>query len=98
MRWMCAVLRSSDDPCPGACGTTLEGAALVLGEATPDPGVLPGVQCPLQAGVDDLAATAHSTCLFDLHQRGTGVPDREEQLGILVPADCAVAPVHGSSS
>jgi hypothetical protein len=48
----------------------------------------------LQAGLDDVATAAYGSSFFDLHQRWAGVPDREEQFGIFVPADRAVAPVH----
>ena len=44
----------------------LESATLVLGQAAPDAGVLTGLQRPLQAGVDDLAASADRLGLFDL--------------------------------
>ena len=71
----------SGHPGAGAGVAALEGAALVLGEAAPDAGVLTGLQRPREAGLDDLAATADRLGLLDLDQRRAGVPDREEQLG-----------------
>ena len=80
----------------GAGGAALEGAALVLAHAAPDAGVLAGLDGPLEAGVDDVAPTAHGLGLLDLEDGGSGVPDREEQLGVLLEARCTVTPVHGS--
>ena len=68
----------------GAGGPALECATLVLGQAAPDAGVLAGLERPLQAGVDHGAATAHGLRVLDLLQGRAGVPDREEQLGVLV--------------
>src|SRR5918994_5809636 len=82
---------------PGAAGpgvAALEGAALVLGHAAPDAGVLTGLDGPLQAGFEDLATAADGLGLLDLSDCRAGVPDGEEQLGILVEAGSAVAPVH----
>src|SRR5512144_581177 len=82
----------------GAAGpgvAALESAALVLGEPAPDPGVLSGLQRPAKAGVHDVATTADDLGLLDLQQRRPGVPDREEQLRVLVEARCPMTPVHG---
>src|SRR5680860_802863 len=59
-----------------------------------DTGVLSGVQRPGQAGFDDRAAVADSLRFLALLECGAGVPDREEQLRVLVEAGSAVAPVH----
>src|SRR5579875_2332347 len=67
----------------GAGVAALQGAALVLGQPAPDAGVLAGLQRPLQAGVDDLAATAHLFGVLDLLQGGSRVADGEEQLRVL---------------
>src|SRR3954452_9058009 len=75
--------------------TALQCASLVLGESTPDAGVLAGAQGPVQARLHHRAAAAHGLGLLDLHDCRAGRPDREEQLRILVPAERAVAPVHG---
>src|SRR3954464_14853322 len=80
---------------PGARLATLQRAPLVLGEPTPDTGVLTGAEGPVQARLHHGAATADSLRLLDLHHCRAGRPDREEQLGVFVPAERAVAPVHG---
>jgi len=72
----------------------LECAPFVLGQPTPDPGVLTGLDRPLQAGLNDLATTAYGLGFFDLEQGWACVPDREEQLRVLVQAGSAVAPSH----
>ena len=82
----------------GAGVAALEGAALVLGHAAPDTGVLAGLDGPLQAGVDHLTPAADGLGLLDLSDRRAGVPNREEQLGVLVEAGSAVAPVHEGCS
>src|SRR5665811_46234 len=82
---------------PGATGpgiAPLEGAPFVLGQSAPDSGVLAGLDSPLQAGLNDLASTAYGFGFFYLEKRGAGVPNREEQLGVLVQAGSAVAPSH----
>ena len=80
---------------PGPSLTALQCASLVLGESTPDAGVLARAEGPVQARLHDRAALAHGLRLLDLHDCRAGRPDREEQLGVLVPAERAVAPVHG---
>src|SRR5690554_3084186 len=82
----------------GASGATLEGTALVLGQATPHAGVLAVLQRPLEADVDDRAPLADGLGLFDLRQGRTGVADGEEQLGVFGQTCGIVAPVHGNSS
>ena len=58
------------------------------------PASCPDLERPGQALLDHRAAAAHGLGLLDLQQRRPGVPDREEQLRVLVTADCAVTPVH----
>jgi hypothetical protein len=67
----------------GAGISAFQGVPFTLGESTPDPCVLAGVDGPTQAGLHDLAATADNFCLFDL-KRWVGVSYREEQLRVLV--------------
>src|ERR1035437_8093729 len=97
-------------PCPrtpaawvfgvGSAGATgggvaaFEGAALLLGQAAPDPGLLSGLKSPFQAGRGDLTATAYGLGFFCLDECGASVPVREEQLGVLAQAGSAVAPGH----
>ena len=83
-------------PVPGAGSgvAALERAPFVLRESAPDAGVLAALQCPGQALLDHGAAAADRLGLLDLQQRGSGVPDREEQLRVLVTADRAVTPIH----
>src|SRR5665648_338653 len=82
---------------PGATGpgiATFQGAPFVLGQSAPDSGILAGLDGPFQTGLNDLAATADGFRFFYLEKRGSGVPDREEQFGVLVQAGSAVAPSH----
>jgi hypothetical protein len=72
----------------------LERAPLVLAHPAPDAGVLPGVERPAQAFVHDGATAAHLFGLVDLEQRGTAVPDGEEQLRVHLTAGGFVTPVH----
>jgi hypothetical protein len=74
---------------------SLESATLVLGQATPHAGVLTRVERPAKARLDDRATTANGLGLLDLKDRGAGVPDREEQLRVLLEAGSLMAPVHG---
>ena len=60
--------------------------------------VLTGSERPLQALLGHRAAAADLLGLLDLYERGAGVADRKEQLGILVTAGSAVAPVHAVHS
>src|SRR5699024_931996 len=81
----------------GARVAALEGAALVLGQPAPDARVLTGLESELEACSHDVALLAHRLRLLDLRDRRSGVPDREEQLGIMVEALGTVAPVHRPS-
>jgi hypothetical protein len=78
----------------GAGISAFEGMPFVLGQSAPDPGVMAGLHGPAQAGHHDLTATADDLCLFGLEKRGVAVPDREEQLGLLVQTGSAIAPCH----
>src|SRR5690242_19283917 len=83
---------------PRAGVAALESAALVLAHPAPHAGVLAALERPREAVGDDGAAAADGLRLGDLKQRGTTVPNGEEQLGVLVAADRAVAPVHWNYS
>jgi hypothetical protein len=74
--------------------SALEVAPLFLGQPAPDARVLVGLDSPIQAGLSDLTAKADDSCSFKLKKRAVGVPDGEEQLGILVQAGSEVAPRH----
>src|SRR3954451_9617277 len=76
---------------PGTSLATLQCAPLVLGEPTPDTGVLAGAQGPVQARFHRRAASAYGLGLLDLHESRAGRPDGEEQLRVLVAAERAVA-------
>jgi hypothetical protein len=73
-------------PRPGRLRLLAHRPALVLRHAAPHAGVLAGLQRPPQACVHHLAAAAHLFRVLDLQQRRPGIPDREEQLRVLVPA------------
>ena len=81
-------------PGPDPAGAALERAPLILAHTAPDAGVLATLNRPLQAGLDDRAAPAHLLGLVYLEQRGTGIPNGEEQLRIHVLAGGVVTPVH----
>jgi hypothetical protein len=84
----------------GAGLSAFEGAPLVVGQSAPDSRLLTALDGPFQTGVNDLAATADGLCVLDLAKRRAGVPDREEQLRVLVQAvsGSAFAPRHQSQS
>ena len=71
-----------------AGGATLQRAALVLAQATPDTGVLVVLECVLQAHLGDRAASADRLGLLDLVDGRSGVPDGEEELGVRGEAGC----------
>jgi two-component sensor histidine kinase len=79
----------------GPCGATLQRPPLVLAQPAPDPVVLTCFQRPLQARVADIAPPADLLGLVDLEEGRSGVPNREEQLGVLVQTGGLVAPIHG---
>src|SRR6185437_15418417 len=70
----------------GTGGAALERAALVLAHPAPDTRVLSGLERPLEALVNDVATAADRLRVFDLQQCRPGVPDREEQLRVLIAA------------
>jgi hypothetical protein len=85
----------SPDRSAGAMGSgvsAFQSSALVLGQPAPHPGVMAGLYGPAQTGPNDLTATADDLCLFGLENCGVAVPDREEQLGVLVQTGSAIAP------
>src|SRR5262249_3132347 len=87
----------SDPRSPVAGAAPLERAPLVLTHTAPDARVLAALQSPAQALGHHRAAPADGLRLLDLQQSRPGVPDREEQLRVLVTAEGAVAPVHRST-
>src|SRR5690348_6654475 len=101
MRRVCArdapggAVSASGAGASGPGGAALERAALVLGHAAPHAGVLAAAHGPVEALLQHVTTTADRLGLGDLHQRGAGVADREEQLRVLVEAGGVVAPVHG---
>jgi hypothetical protein len=72
----------------------LERPPFVLAHAAPDTCVLAAVDGPAQAFVHHRAPAADLFGFVDLEQRGTGVPDGEEQLRVHLTAGGFVAPVH----
>ena len=78
----------------GAGIATFEGTPFIRRQSTPDPVVLAGLHGPTQADLHDLTAMADSFCLFDLTKRLRAVPDRKEQLRILVETGSTVTPSH----
>src|ERR1700712_865001 len=74
--------------------TTLESAPLGFAHRSPYPGILAGLERPGEAFAGNGATLADGLGFGNLQKRRPGVPDREEQLRVLVTADCAVAPVH----
>ena len=75
-----------------------QGTALIFGEPAPYAGILTAFQRPLQAHIGNLAVAAHTLCLFDLRYGRTGVPNWEEQLGILSETRCPVTPIYANNS
>src|SRR5688572_26684762 len=80
-----------------ASRATLQGAALVFAEPTPNARVLAGLEGVLQADLGDGAAGAHSLRLLDLVDGGTSVADREEEFRVGREAGGFVAPIHGDA-
>jgi len=74
-----------------------EGTPLIVGLTTPDTVLLTGLYRPVQAGLGDFTAVADHSCLLDLEKRGAGVPNREEQFGVLLQAGSTVTPRHQCS-
>jgi hypothetical protein len=80
---------------PGSGGAPLQRSPLIFAEAAPDTMILTSFQRPLQACVPDLASPADLLGLFYLEEGWAGIPDREEQLRVLIQASGPVAPIHG---
>jgi hypothetical protein len=76
-------------------GAALQRSPLVFAEAAPDTMILTSFQRPLQACVPDIASPANLLGLFNLEKGWAGIPDREEQLRVLVQTSGPVAPIHG---
>jgi hypothetical protein len=76
----------------------LECTPLLFAHPTPDTGILPGLEGPLEALVSDRTAPAHRFGLLYLKYRGARRPDREEQLRVFISADSTVTPVHGGNT
>jgi len=72
----------------------LERSPLVFAHPAPDARVLAAVDGPAEALVHHRAPAADLLGFFDLEQRGTGIPDGEEQLGVHLTAGGLVTPVH----
>ena len=66
--------------------------ALLLGESAPDARVLVGVEGELEALGTHQTLPADLPGLLELEQGEAGGPDREEQLGIRVAAQCVISP------
>src|SRR2546430_13250628 len=68
--------------------------AFLLGEASPDPDVLPGGKCPIQTPRPHAAVVADLFGRFDLLEGRSGRADWEEDVGIVnLTAGGVVAPV-----
>src|SRR5688500_862559 len=87
------VLSAGADP--GAGVAAPERTSLVLGQAAPYAVVLTGLESPGEALLAYVAATAHLFGFLDLHDRGCGVADGEEQFRVLIEANGPVSPIHG---
>jgi hypothetical protein len=85
-------------PRPQPYRAALERAPLVFAQASPDTGVLTGVDGPPEAILYHCATPANLLGFFNLEERRTAVPDREEQLRIYLTTGGNVAPVHGVHS
>jgi hypothetical protein len=80
---------SSKTVCYRVCTTCTRIAAsestpLIVGQSAPDSVIFAGLHSPAQTALHDLTAMAHDLGLFDLAKGGAGVPDGEEQLGVLI--------------
>jgi len=78
----------------GTGNSAFEGPPFVCGQSAPDPVILAGLHGPSQAGVSDLTAAADDFCFVDLVKREVGVPNREEQLWVLLQASRTAVPRH----
>jgi hypothetical protein len=73
---------------------TLECAPFVFAHPTPDARVLAGIQSPTEALCGYRTPITDQFRVSDLRECRAAVPNREEQLRILVTADRGVAPIH----
>src|SRR6185437_15976690 len=73
---------------------TLESATLVFAHAAPYARVLAGIECPTKALRGNRTPITDQFRVSDLRESRAAVPNREEQLGILVTTDRLVAPIH----
>ena len=73
--------------------SALQRTTLIFAHAAPDPVVLAGFQRPCEALFTDVTTAAHLLGLFDLHDRGPGVADGEEEFRVLIPARPSLEPV-----
>jgi hypothetical protein len=85
--------RESGDPDPATLPTT-QRAALFLGKAAPDTGVLCGVESPLQARLANRAQCTNGFGRLDLGLCRARRPYGKEQLRVDIPAACSMAPIH----
>ena len=79
------------------CGATLQRSPLILAETAPDTMILTCFQRPLQTCVPDVASPADLLGLFYLEEGRASVPDREEQLWVLIQTGGLMAPIHGET-
>src|SRR4051812_28877358 len=77
-----------------AGAAALQRTPFVLRGPAPDTGVLAGLEGPGQARLEGGAAPADGLGLVHLGRGRTRRANREEELGILLSAERAVAPVH----
>jgi hypothetical protein len=85
--WLCGADSRS-------CGATLQRSPFVFAKTAPNTMILTSFQRPLQACVSDFASPADLLGLFYLEKGRAGIPNREEQLRVLVQASGPVAPIH----
>src|SRR5665647_3867627 len=78
----------------GSGVSAFQSAAFVLGQSAPHARVIAGLHGPAQTGRHDLTATADDFGLFGLENRGIAIPDRKEQLRVLVQTGSAISPRH----
>jgi len=70
----------------------------ILTGATPNTGILTGIDSPLQADINYLTGTAHCFCFFNLQKGRSGVSNGEKQFGILIQASSTATPIHSWTS
>src|ERR1035437_2464403 len=90
----CVGSPGCSDGAMGSGVSAFQSAAFVLGQSAPDPRVMAGLYSPAQTGRHDLTATADDFGLFGLENRGVAIPDRKEQLRVLVQTGSAISPRH----